>query len=56
MTATIVFFALIVLIVLALQRNHTRRRYHRQPLDGSVTATDRDAQRMAEDLTAAGRR
>jgi hypothetical protein len=56
MTATIVFFVLIVLTVLALQRNHARRRYHRQPLEGSATATDRDEQRVAGDLLAADRR
>jgi hypothetical protein len=55
MTATVVFGVLIVLIALALQRNHARQRYD-QPLAGSPTVRDRDAERVSADLTAAARR
>jgi hypothetical protein len=54
MTATVVFLVLIALIVLGLQHNHARQRYHRDALAGSGTATDRDAERVVIDLAAAG--
>ena len=55
MTATVVFGVLIVLIVLALQRNHARQRYDRG-LAGSGTVRDRDAERVVADTAAVPRR
>lgn len=56
MTATIVLLVLIALVVLALQRNHARQRYHRQQdLAGSPAARDRDAERVLSDLWAVRR-
>jgi hypothetical protein len=54
MTATVVFLVLIARIVLGLQHNHARQRYHRASLAGAGTATDRDAERVVIDLAAAG--
>jgi hypothetical protein len=56
MTATLVFGVLIVVIVLALQRNDARQRNRPRDPAGSATVRDRDAERVAADLAAAATR
>ncbi len=56
MAATVVFGVLIVLIFLAVQRNHARQRYGQRGLAGSGTALDRDAERVSADAAAVPRR
>lgn len=53
MTVTVVFLILLALIVVAIERNYTRQRYHGPTLAGSDTATDRDAERVTADLKSA---
>lgn len=53
MAETLAFGVIILLIALALQRNHVRQRYHPMTPAGSTTATDRDVERVAADLSSA---
>ncbi|HEX3588815.1 MAG TPA: hypothetical protein VHV74_04215 [Pseudonocardiaceae bacterium] len=53
MAETLAFGVIILLIALALQRNHVRQRYHPATPAGSTTATDRDVERVAADLSSA---
>jgi hypothetical protein len=50
MTAIAALLVLIGLIVLGLQHNHARQRYHRPGLTGSATVVDRDVERVLADL------
>lgn len=60
MTAIVVFFVFVALIVVAIQRNHARQRYFRQSFErrfeDGTTAIDRDVERIRHDLLAVDRR
>jgi hypothetical protein len=56
MTAIAALLVLIGLIVLGLQHNHARQRYHRPGLAGSGTVIDRDVERVLADLAVTGAR
>ena len=53
MAEILAFGVLILLILLGLQRNHVRQRYHPTTPAGGTTAADRDAERVAADLMTA---
>ena len=53
MTEILAFGVLILLILLGLQCNHVRQRYHPATPAGGTTAADRDVERVTADLVSA---